>query len=158
MLLKTGHDCQTIGCNRHAARQIHSYADKEQESPANSNILLTSPESNPDNAIKADHTIYLSTDTTTSAKSAGTGAYLGGRYSMENIVAFGSIPERTKEVWSSKRIRFQPNSNTPQMERAQLLTRAKNEGYGSGISEHPRNSIRHMGAYASATGRNILKC
>jgi hypothetical protein len=68
----------------------------------------------------------------TNVKAAGTGVYLGGRYSKEDIVAFGGISDKEMGVQSSARIRSQPNADAPQMERAQLLTQAKNEVSRSG--------------------------
>jgi hypothetical protein len=37
----------------------------------------------------------------------GTGVFLGGRYSYDDLVAFGGIPENSVEVRSSDRIRHQ---------------------------------------------------
>jgi hypothetical protein len=70
--------------------------------------------------------------TGTNVNAAGTGVYLGGRYSREEIVAFGGISEKEMAIRSSARIRSQPNADVPQMERAQKLTQAKNEVSGSG--------------------------
>jgi hypothetical protein len=53
-------------------------------------------------------------------KAQGTGAFLGGRYSREEVIKFGGISEQVaKSVRSSERIRAQPNADATQMERAQ---------------------------------------
>uniref|UniRef100_A0ACD5Y7J2 Uncharacterized protein n=1 Tax=Avena sativa TaxID=4498 RepID=A0ACD5Y7J2_AVESA len=50
----------------------------------------------------------------------GTGVFLGGRYTQEEVVAFGGIPAAHKDIRSSDRIRAQPNADATQLERAQL--------------------------------------
>jgi hypothetical protein len=71
----------------------------------------------------------------------GTGAFLGGRYSMEDVVAFGGIQPKDAGVRSSERIRLQPNADASQMERAQILAQAKNACPFSGTSTHSKFSL-----------------
>jgi hypothetical protein len=55
-----------------------------------------------------------------SKKTQGTGVFLGGRYSREEVIKFGGISEQVaKSVRSSERIWAQPNADATQMERAQ---------------------------------------
>jgi hypothetical protein len=44
--------------------------------------------------------------------------YLGGRYSYDDLVAFGGIPEASVDVRASEQIRQQHNADVTQMERA----------------------------------------
>jgi hypothetical protein len=69
----------------------------------------------------------------------GTGVFLGGRYSYDDLVAFGGIPENSVEVRSSDRIRLQHNADATQLERAQQLAAAKNCGSYAGT--HPRSKF-----------------
>ena len=63
----------------------------------------------------------------------GTGVYLGGRFSKEEVVAFGGIPEAAVfDVRTSERIRAQPNADKPQLERAQAYAQAKDDILYSG--------------------------
>jgi hypothetical protein len=59
------------------------------------------------------------------ASRAGTGVYLGGRYSVDDIVAFGGISSPLLDARSSERIRLQENADDTQLERAQKLAKAK---------------------------------
>jgi hypothetical protein len=50
----------------------------------------------------------------------GMGVFLGGRYSMEDVIKYGEISEHVaKGVRSSERIRDQPNADATQMEHTQ---------------------------------------
>jgi hypothetical protein len=57
----------------------------------------------------------------------GTGVFLGGRFSQEDIVTFGGISAEAQGARSSDRIRAQPNSDLTQLERAQALAQARNQ-------------------------------
>jgi hypothetical protein len=56
----------------------------------------------------------------------GTGVFLGGRYSMEEVINFGGISHTDSMVQSSERIREQSNADATQKERVVQLTEAKN--------------------------------
>jgi hypothetical protein len=62
----------------------------------------------------------------------GTGVFLGGRCSMEDVVKFGGISPPSKDLRSSERIRVQHNADDSQMARAQQLAQAKNVAHFSG--------------------------
>jgi hypothetical protein len=51
----------------------------------------------------------------------GTGVFLGGRFSMEDIVAFGGLSPPPLDLRSSERIRRQQNPDATQLERGQQL-------------------------------------
>jgi hypothetical protein len=71
----------------------------------------------------------------------GTGVFLGGRYSYDDLVAFGGIPENSVEVRASDRIRHQHNADATQMERAQQLAAAKNCGAYAGTHSRSKFSL-----------------
>jgi hypothetical protein len=53
------------------------------------------------------------------SESVGTGAFLGGKYAVEKVIAYGGISEANGPgLRSSERIQAQPNADMPQMERA----------------------------------------
>jgi hypothetical protein len=70
--------------------------------------------------------------------SKGTGAFLGGRYSREDLVSFGGISEAEPLVRTSERIRMQANADDTQLERAMHLSAAKNTGSFTGKSENSK--------------------
>ncbi|KAK1612226.1 hypothetical protein QYE76_035899 [Lolium multiflorum] len=75
----------------------------------------------------------------------GTGVFLGGRCSMEDVVKFGGISPPSKDLRSSERIRVQHNADDSQMARAQQLAQAKNVALFSEtipLDETERNSLR----------------
>jgi hypothetical protein len=51
----------------------------------------------------------------------GTGVFLGGRYSNEELISFGGIPNANASIRSSERIRAQYNADDTQMDRAMHL-------------------------------------
>ncbi|KAM0863090.1 hypothetical protein ACQ4PT_044819 [Festuca glaucescens] len=55
----------------------------------------------------------------------GTGVFLGGRCSVEDVVNFGGIPSPSLNACSSERIRNQGNADATQLERAKCLAKAK---------------------------------
>jgi hypothetical protein len=78
--------------------------------------------------------------------SEGTGVFLGGRYSMEEVIKYGGISQADSLVRTSERIRGQANADDTQMDRAMHLTEAKNIGSSSGKSSNFKfflNSIPH---------------
>jgi hypothetical protein len=74
----------------------------------------------------------------------GTGVFLGGRYSYDDLVAFGGIPENSVEVRASNRIRHQHNADATQMERAQQLAAAKNCGAYAGTHSRSKFSLSYI--------------
>jgi hypothetical protein len=62
----------------------------------------------------------------------GTGVFLGGRYTMEEVINFGGISQADSLVRSSERIRKQANADDSQLDRAMKLAEAKNTGSSSG--------------------------
>jgi hypothetical protein len=62
----------------------------------------------------------------------GTGAFLGGRYSQAEVLAFGGVP--AAGIRSSERIKKQPNAEATQLERAQGLALQRDQAMASGIS------------------------
>jgi hypothetical protein len=120
---------------------------KEQENPLNMcNIMITE---------NCEHTFLIPSSSAVSesnignttmknAKNNGTGVYLGGRYTSEDILAFGGISAREMDVRSSERIRCQPNADAPQMERAQLLTQARKEGSLTGTQSFSKFSLNSL--------------
>lgn len=69
---------------------------------------------------------------------AGTGVFLGGRFSVNDVVTYGGIPAASTDVRSSSRIRSQANADASQMKRAQQLAHAKDDASCSG-TKHPSN-------------------
>jgi hypothetical protein len=65
-------------------------------------------------------------------KSEGAGVFLGGRYSMEEVIKYGGISQADSLVRTSEQIRGQANADDTQMDRAMHLTEAKNIGSSSG--------------------------
>jgi hypothetical protein len=68
----------------------------------------------------------------------GTGVFLGGRYSNEELISFGGIPNSNASIRSSERIRAQYNADDTQMERAMHLAEAKNFGSFQGTNAHSK--------------------
>jgi hypothetical protein len=88
-------------------------------------------------------------------KAQGTGVFLGGRYSREEVIKFGGISEQVaKSVRSSERIRAQPNADATQMERAQERAILRDFGNLKGTNLIPQftlASIPNEVAVASAS-------
>jgi hypothetical protein len=60
----------------------------------------------------------------------GTGAFLGGKYFVNDVIAFGGISEvEARGIRSSNRIRDQPNADFTQMERAQQQASARDPSF-----------------------------
>jgi hypothetical protein len=84
----------------------------------------------------------------------GTGVFLGGRYSMEEVIGFGGISHADSLVRSSERIRRQYNADDTQLDRAIQLTEAKNKGSSSGTFNNTKfflQSIPHENVIATAS-------
>ncbi|KAM0837823.1 hypothetical protein ACQ4PT_061373 [Festuca glaucescens] len=69
----------------------------------------------------------------------GTGVFLGGRLSNDEVVDFGGISPPVKGARSSGRIRLQENADDTQMERAQKLAKAKDVASSSCIPRSKGN-------------------
>jgi hypothetical protein len=72
--------------------------------------------------------------------------FFGGRYSNEELISFGGIPNTNASIRSSERIRAQYNADDTQMERAMHLAEAKNIGSFQGTNAHSKfflHSISH---------------
>lgn len=67
--------------------------------------------------------------------------FLGGRYSLADVIEYGGIPEAAALVRSSDCVRGQPNADTTAMERAQQLALARDVDFGSGNSRAHHFSI-----------------
>jgi hypothetical protein len=68
----------------------------------------------------------------------GTGAFLGGKYSVNDVIAFGGISEvEARGFCSSNRIRDQPNADLTQMERAQQQASTRGPSSYSGTKNLP---------------------
>ncbi|KAM0927551.1 hypothetical protein ACQ4PT_002786 [Festuca glaucescens] len=74
-------------------------------------------------------------------REAGTGVFLGGRLSVDDVVAFGGIPSPSLDSRSSERIRHQHNADATQMERAQQLAQAKDTAVFLGTVHHLKYSL-----------------
>jgi hypothetical protein len=66
--------------------------------------------------------------------SEGTLVFLGGRYSKDDLIAFGGISEAELMVRTSEQIRMQANADDTQLECAMQLSVAKNIGSFIGYS------------------------
>jgi hypothetical protein len=66
---------------------------------------------------------------TTTEHTTGTGVFLGGRHSIDEVVAFGGVSPPLVGARSSQRIMSQINADATQMERAQNLAKAKRLPY-----------------------------
>jgi hypothetical protein len=66
----------------------------------------------------------------------GTGVFLGGRYSNEELISFGGIPNENASIRSSERMRAQYNADDTKMDRAMHLAEAKNIGSFQGTNAH----------------------
>jgi hypothetical protein len=88
-------------------------------------------------------------------KVQGTGVFLGGRYSGEEVIKYGGISEQVaKSVRSSERIRAQPNADATQMEHAQERAILRDFGNLKGTNLIPQftlASIRNDVVVASAS-------
>ena len=74
--------------------------------------------------------------------SGGTGVFLGGRYSKQEVITFGGISESSATgIRSSARIRAQPNADAQVMEWAQHKAYARDPGYNSGNIISPKFTI-----------------
>ncbi|KAM0834650.1 hypothetical protein ACQ4PT_063452 [Festuca glaucescens] len=71
----------------------------------------------------------------------GTGVFLGGRLSVDEVVAFGGVSMPSREVRSSKSISQQPHADATQLERAQNLAKAKYAVLMPGTPKHSRFSL-----------------
>jgi hypothetical protein len=72
----------------------------------------------------------------------GTGAFLGGVYSVKEVVAFGGIEDASaRGIQSSERIRAQPNADLSQLERAQQQASARDPSHYSGTKISPHFTI-----------------
>ncbi|KAM0823548.1 hypothetical protein ACQ4PT_070805 [Festuca glaucescens] len=69
----------------------------------------------------------------------GTGVFLGGRLSNDEVVDFGGISPPVKGARSSGRIRLQENADDTQMEQAQKLAKAKDVASSSCIPRSKGN-------------------
>jgi hypothetical protein len=66
-------------------------------------------------------------------KVQGTGVFLGGRYSTDDVIKFGGISKKSAVgVRSSDCIRAQPNADVSQLERAQERAQIRDYGISSG--------------------------
>jgi hypothetical protein len=66
-------------------------------------------------------------------KVQGTGVFLGGRYSTDDVIKFGGISEKSAVgVRPSDRIRAQPNADVSQLQRAQERAQIRDYGISSG--------------------------
>jgi hypothetical protein len=65
----------------------------------------------------------------------GTGVFLGGRFSVEDVVNFGGIPSPSLNARSSERIRKQGNADATQLERAKYLAKAKDAALSPGTNQ-----------------------
>jgi hypothetical protein len=118
----------------------------EQEArfpPVTSQTPLATP-----TRLKSPHTpnvvpvVWPATPTTNISRGQdGTGVYLGGHYSYDDLVAFGGITEKFVEVQASDRIRHQHNADATQMERAQQLAATKNCGSYAGTHSCSKFSL-----------------
>jgi hypothetical protein len=55
----------------------------------------------------------------------GTGVFLGGRLLQAEVIAYGGISTNAAlGVWSSERIRTQPNADATRLERAKQVAQA----------------------------------
>jgi hypothetical protein len=98
--------------------------------------------------------VQQSTRTKSRGQSArrGTGVFLGGRFSKDELIAFGGIPEPSAaNIRSSERLRAQPDHDATQMERAQLRAATKNSPAVKG------NKIAHSLSIASLTNDVIIE-
>jgi hypothetical protein len=76
------------------------------------------------------------------ASTHGTGVFLGGRYSQEQLQAFGGIPvEGVSDIRSSERIRAQPNASDTQLERAMKVAEKHDIGLFEGNNHASRYTI-----------------
>ncbi|KAM0921912.1 hypothetical protein ACQ4PT_006547 [Festuca glaucescens] len=66
----------------------------------------------------------------------GTGVFLGGRFSMEDVMAYGGIASPAIDVRSSERIHQQYNADATQLDRAQQLAQAKDAVFLQGVDEN----------------------
>jgi hypothetical protein len=72
----------------------------------------------------------------------GTGAFLGGKYAVEKVIAYGGISEANGPgLRSSERIRAQPNADMPQMERAKQQVAAHDPSFYSGTKDLSKFTI-----------------
>jgi hypothetical protein len=72
----------------------------------------------------------------------GTGVFLGGRYSKEEIIAYGGIPESAvMGVRTSARVQAQPNTDATQLERAQQQAQTRDDILYSGTKIPSRFTI-----------------
>ena len=96
--------------------------------------------------MRAAHTLLAEKDGLRSPRSpssyGGTGVFLGGRYSKEEVIKFGGIAEASAiGTRSSDRLKAQPNEDAKVMERAQLLAYARDPGGNAGTFISPKLSI-----------------
>jgi hypothetical protein len=76
------------------------------------------------------------------ASTHGTGVFLGGRYTHEQLQAFGSIPvEGVSDIRSSEWIRAQPNASDAHLERAMKVTENCDIGLFEGNNHASRYTI-----------------
>jgi hypothetical protein len=74
----------------------------------------------------------------------GTGVFLGGRCSVEDVVNFGGIPSPSLNAHSSERIRKQGNADATQLERAKYLAKAKDAALSPGTNQPSRFSLSSL--------------
>nr|XP_051219774.1 uncharacterized protein LOC127336947 [Lolium perenne] len=86
----------------------------------------------------------------------GTGVFLGGRCSVDKVVAFGGVAPPVMGSRSSKRIMHQSDADATQMERAQNLAKAKDGpaflGYSLGYPLDPYVVLSPAGGCAPRHG------
>ncbi|KAM0904909.1 hypothetical protein ACQ4PT_017693 [Festuca glaucescens] len=75
------------------------------------------------------------------ATRGGTGVFLGGRCSVEDVVNFGGVSPPSIHARSSQRIRHQGNADATEMERAQNIAKAKEAAFSAGTSNFSRFSL-----------------
>jgi hypothetical protein len=119
---------------------------KEQETPftacSNVSTPLCSQLARDEFSIDVSDTYVISPILHTQDNSrAGTGVFLGGRCSVDAVVAFGGVAPPAMGLRSSNRIMNQEDADATQMERAQNLAKAKNAPTFSGISPQSKFSL-----------------
>jgi hypothetical protein len=75
----------------------------------------------------------------------GTGAFLGGINAVDELIAYGGIPEsQGPGLRSSDRIKAQPNADLPQLERSQQQVAARDPSNYSGTNHLPKYTIDYF--------------
>jgi hypothetical protein len=145
-----------LDSQRHEAGSLGGFSSAPEDSPRERQEAISLPVSlSPDSGLPCSpggitcHSVSLLPDSLlhcslSPSSSRGTGAFLGGRYSQAEVLAFGCVP--AAGIRSSDWIRQQPSADASQLDQAQGLAQKRDLALDSGncrASKYTLSSFSH---------------